>query len=66
MIVSCASPKSKLTHASFDNSYRLACVKSEQEGVSYAVTKTGDPGRPFIVALSDGDDPKQIVRFKGG
>ena len=57
------SPKPALTHASFDNSYRLACAKSEDEGIGYAVAATGDPTRPFTVALTNDDDPNQIVRF---
>ena len=66
MTISRASPKPALTHASFENSYRLAFEKTAAKGVGYAVVETGDPERPFIVALSDDGDPKQIVRFKGG
>lgn len=36
-------------HATFENAWRLAATMADVRGEDFAVVRTGDPARPFVV-----------------
>lgn len=50
--------------AGFDNAHRLALRISEAANIDIGVNRTGDPSRPYKLAVNDPSDPQQILRVQ--